>query len=119
MKKDFPDIPKVAWVIFILVSCFALFLMFSDKGLLSLLAIIPGFFLFLPDHIHERRQFKKIDDLRQILHVSLEEMREVTHAAPCDLEKWERGKVFLDNEQMRLLEEYLDQKYRETFGHLH
>lgn len=111
MKKDTFDSHKILWFIFILALCAVLLIFFGHRGFLSMIAFVPVLFLFLPDYLHERKQFKRIDELQQILKVSTEEMRQVVHAAPYDLEKWERGKVFLDAGQMEQLETYLEEKY--------
>lgn len=82
-----------------------------------------SFFLFmvvissinLPSAIRRKKQYKKIDELRKILNLSIEEVREIADIGKYDLMDWKWDKAFIPQKKLYKLEDTLDKMYFKKF----
>ena len=78
-----------------------------------------SFFLFmavissinLPSAIRRKKQYKKIDELRKVLNLSIEEVREIADIGKYDLMDWKWDKAYIPQKKLYKLEDILEKMY--------
>ena len=82
-----------------------------------------SFFLFmaiissikLPSAIRRKKQYKKIDELRNVLNLSIEEVREIADIGKYDLTNWKWDKAYIPPKKLYKLEDTLEKMYFKKF----
>lgn len=82
-----------------------------------------SFFLFmavissinLPSAIRRKKQYKKIDELRKVLNLSIEEVREIADIGKYDLMDWKWDKAYIPQKKLYKLEDILEKMYFKKF----
>lgn len=114
MKRFLPDEKsEMIWIFCIAAICIFFTVLFQGKGYTLFVFLISLILIYLPEVLRDRKLYNRIEALQSSLDVTVEEMREVIHADESQLERWERGSVYLTTEQMYMLEDYLLDRYRE------
>ena len=82
-----------------------------------------SFFLFmaiissinLPSAIRRKQQYNKIDELRHVLNLSIEEVREIADIGKYDLTNWKWDKAYIPPKKLYKLEDTLEKMYFKKF----
>jgi hypothetical protein len=106
-------------IILVLLGLFALFVC----KIYNLYWEWTSFFLFmeivssinLPYAIRRKKQYKKIDELRKVLNLSIEEVREIADVGKYDLMDWKWDKAYIPQKKLYKLEDILEKMYFKKF----
>ncbi|EHG7267491.1 hypothetical protein J5W84_002945, partial [Listeria monocytogenes] len=63
-----------------------------------------------------KKQYKKIDELRKVLNLSIKEVREIADIGRYDLSDWNWDKAYISQKKLYLLEDTLEKMYVKQFG---
>ncbi|MFD2729809.1 hypothetical protein [Enterococcus camelliae] len=82
-----------------------------------------SFFLFMglilsvnfPSAIRRRKQYKKIEALRKILNLSIEEVRAIADIGRYDLTDWKWNRAYISQRKLYKLEDVLEKMYFKKF----
>lgn len=69
----------------------------------------------LPSAIRRKKQYKKIDELRNVLNLSIEEVREIADIGKYDLTNWKWDKAYIPPKKLYKLEDALEKMYFKKF----
>jgi len=70
----------------------------------------------VPSVLRRKKQYRKIDELRKMLNLSIEQVREIADIGRYDLTDWKWDKAFVSQKQLYLLEDALEKMYVKKFG---
>lgn len=112
-------IDKLYSIILVLIGLFALFVC----KVYNFYWEWTSFFLFmevissinLPSAIRRKKQYKKIDELKKILNLSIEEVREIANIGKYDLMDWKWDKAYIPQKKLYKLEDTLEKMYFKKF----
>lgn len=105
------------WILLVIILLLLIKLMDFHYELLRSIVFCLTF--AVPNLISSRRrrnQIKKIDCLRQILGISINEIRSIAGIGRYDLVDWKWDQAYISPKKMYLLEDALETKYIERFG---
>lgn len=72
--------------------------------------------IILPTTFRRRKRIKKIEQLRKILEISIEEVRAIADIGRYDLSDWKWDKAYIPQRKLYRLEDVLEKKYIERYG---
>jgi hypothetical protein len=120
MKKKMPANQKIDIItsITIVLGIIIVFLIFKMNHWKGFYFSQPILFIGwnIPFIVRRKKQFRLIKELKEVLNISIEEMRKVIGAGKYDLIAWENDKIYLSYKQLYLLEEYLENQYLFKYG---
>ncbi|HFE9852945.1 hypothetical protein [Enterococcus faecalis] len=64
-----------------------------------------------PNYLRRKKQYKKIDVLRNILGLSIEDIRQIADIGRYDLTNWQWDKSYISQKQLYMLEDKLEKMY--------
>ena len=100
------------WIIFLLISKL---LHFHSEWVNSIGVFVIACFN-LPTILRRKKQYKKIDELRKVLNLSIKEVREIADIGRYDLSDWNWDKAYISQKKLYLLEDTLEKMYVKQFG---
>ncbi|MEK5189533.1 hypothetical protein MKX69_12750 [Enterococcus sp. FSL R5-0957] len=100
------------WIIFLLISKL---LHFHSEWVISIGVFVMGC-LNLLTILRRKKQYKKIDELRKVLNLSIKEVREIADIGRYDLSDWNWDKAYISPKKLYLLEDTLEKMYVKQFG---
>ncbi|AYY11336.1 MULTISPECIES: hypothetical protein [Lactobacillales] len=101
------------WIIFLLISKL---LHFHSEWVISFIGVFVIACFNLPTILRRKKQYKKIDELRKVLNLSIEEVREIADIGRYDLSDWNWDKAYISSKKLYLLEDTLEKMYVKQFG---
>ena len=101
------------WIIFLLISKL---LHFHSEWVISFIGVFVIACFNLPTILRRKKQYKKIDELRKVLNLSIEEVREIADIGRYDLSDWNWDKAYIYSKKLYLLEDTLEKMYVKQFG---
>lgn len=101
------------WIIFLLISKL---LHFHSEWVISFIGVFVIACINLPTILRRKKQYKKIDELRKVLNLSIEEVREIADIGRYDLSDWNWDKAYISSKKLYLLEDTLEKMYVKQFG---
>ena len=101
------------WIIFLLISKL---LHFHSEWVISSIGVFVIACFNLSTILRRKKQYKKIDELRKVLNLSIEEVREIADIGRYDLSDWNWDKAYISSKKLYLLEDTLEKMYVKQFG---
>ncbi|MFS1062713.1 hypothetical protein ACFC9E_09585 [Enterococcus faecium] len=101
------------WIIFLLISKL---LHFHSEWVISFIGVFVIACFNLSTILRRKKQYKKIDELRKVLNLSIEEVREIADIGRYDLSDWNWDKAYISSKKLYLLEDTLEKMYVKQFG---
>ncbi|HAP6785435.1 TPA: hypothetical protein IVM20_002683 [Enterococcus faecium] len=101
------------WIIFLLISKL---LHFHSEWVISFIGVFVMGCINLPTILRRKKQYKKIDELRKVLNLSIKEVREIADIGRYDLSDWNWDKAHISPKKLYLLEDTLEKMYVKQFG---
>ena len=101
------------WIIFLLISKL---LHFHSEWVISFIGVFVIACFNLPTILRRKKQYKKIDELRKVLNLSIEEVREIADIGRYDLSDWNWDKAYISSKKLYLLDDTLEKMYVKQFG---
>ncbi|EAC2654599.1 hypothetical protein CY675_14855 [Listeria monocytogenes] len=101
------------WIIFLLISKL---LHFHSEWVNSFIGVFVIACFNLPTILRRKKQYKKIDELRKVLNLSIKEVREIADIGRYDLSDWNWDKAYISQKKLYLLEDTLEKMYVKQFG---
>lgn len=110
---------SVIWILVVIILVlFSKLMDFRYTGWLrtcniTIMIIVPN----LITSLRRKKQVKKIECLRQILGISIDEIRRIAGIKQYDLVDWKWDRAYIPQKKMYLLEDALEKKYIQEYGH--
>ena len=103
-------------LIFLILMLVGKLLNFNPEWTGSILFAVGITVSTLPQGLRRKKQYKRIDDLRKSLNLSIEEIRNLADIGKYDLNEWKWDKSFISQKQLYVLEDALEKMYFKEFG---
>lgn len=95
------------WIILILLG---ILIKLDLKWLnFSVVFVVP--IINFPNYLRRKKQYKRIDVLRNILGLSIEDIRQIADIGRYDLIDWKWDKSYVSQKQLYMLEDRLEKMY--------